>query len=70
MQLVALFAKDLTETMTRVCEVLTMDPPGNNSRIKFEVFKDIYIYLISQVEKKTSKKHAEDVCTYLEKEWA
>lgn len=55
--------------MTKVCEVLTTDPPGNNARIKFEVFKEIYMYLISQVEKTTSKKHAEDVCSYLEKEW-
>ncbi len=62
-------SKDLNETMTRVCEVLTSDPPGSNARIKFTVFKEIYMYLISQVEKMTSKKHAEDVCAYLEKEW-
>ena len=55
--------------MSKVCEVLTSDPPGSNARIKFTTFKELYIFLISQVEKSTSKKHAEEVCLYLETEW-
>ena len=55
--------------MTRVCEVLTADPPGANARIKFEIFKDIYTYLVTQVEKVTSKRHVENVCNYLQNEW-
>jgi hypothetical protein len=55
--------------MTKVCEVLTSDPLGANARIKFTVFKELYMFLISQVEKSTTKKHAEEVCLYLESEW-
>ncbi|RNA24630.1 ropporin-1 [Brachionus plicatilis] len=63
-------SKDLTETMSKVCEVLTADPPGANSRIKFEVFNDLYSFLTFQVEKSTSSKHVEEVCAYLKSEWA
>lgn len=55
--------------MTKVCEVLTADPPGANARIKFDVFKELYLYLVMHVEKTTSKKHVEDVCHYLQNEW-
>ena len=56
--------------MLKVCEVLTADPPGSNSRIKFEVFKDLYSFLAFQVEKSTTSKHVEEVSTYLKSEWA
>ncbi len=55
--------------MTRVCEVLTADPPGANARIKFERFQELYLYYVTQVEKTTSPRYAEEVCTYLKKEW-
>jgi len=55
--------------MSKVCEVLTSDPPGSNARIKFDTFKEIYTFVVVQVEKTTSKKHVEEVCTYLENEW-
>ncbi len=56
--------------MTKVCEILTSDPPGSNARIKFEVFKEIYVYLITQVEKSTPMKYVEEVCSFLQSEWA
>lgn len=56
--------------MTRVCEVLTADPPGSNARIKFDVFKEIYTYMGVEIEKSTSKKYVDEVCTYLQTEWA
>ncbi len=55
--------------MTKFCEILTSDPPGANARIKFEVFKETYLYLITQIEKSTSSKYAEEVCSYLQTEW-
>lgn len=65
----SLISKDLTETLVKVCEVLTSDPPGANARIKFDVFKETYLYLITQIDKSTSRKYAEDVCNYLENNW-
>ena len=62
--------KDLTETLTKVCEILSLDPPGANARIKFDVFKEIYLYLITQVEKSTSPRYADGVLNYLQTEWA
>lgn len=56
--------------MSKVCEILTADPPGANYRIKFEVFKEVYTYLVTQIEKSTSLKHVEEVCNYLKSEWA
>ena len=60
----------MADTMSKVCEVLTADPPGANSRIKFEVFKNLYTFLVFQIEKSTSPNHVEEVCTYLKSEWA
>lgn len=56
--------------MSKVCHVLTADPPGSNSRIKFEVFKDLYSFLAFQIEKATTSKHVEEVTNYLKSEWA
>ncbi len=61
--------KNLVDTMTKVCEVLTADPPGSNARIKFEVFQELYEFLAVQVEKTTPKKHVDEVCAYLKTEW-
>lgn len=62
-------SKDITDSMSKVCEILTSDPPGSNSRIKFDVFKEIYTYLITQVEKSTPMNYVEEVCSFLETEW-
>ncbi len=62
-------SKDITDTMSKVCEILTTDAPGSNARIKFDTFKEIYTYLITQVEKSTSMKYVEEVNSYLESEW-
>lgn len=62
-------SKNLVETMTKVCEVLTADPPGANARIKFTIFQKIYEFLATQVEKTTPKKHVDEVCNYLTQEW-
>ena len=61
--------QDITETMSKVCEILTSDPPGSNARIRFELFKEIYVFLISQVEKSTPLKYVDEVCSYLDSEW-
>jgi hypothetical protein len=61
--------KNITETMTKVCEILTADPPGANARIPFEKFKEIYSYMASSVEVDIPRKHVEEVCNYLETEW-
>ena len=60
----------MAETMTKVCEILTADLPGANARIPFDKFKYVYIYLVSNVERETPRKHVDDVCQYLETEWA
>ena len=60
----------MADTMSKVCEILTADPPGANSRIQFDKFKYIYIYLVSNVERETPRKHVDEVCQYLETEWA
>ena len=62
-------SKDLVETLTKVCQVLTADPPGANARIKFDVFKEIYEFLAVQVEQSTPKTHVDEVCAYLQSEW-
>ena len=55
--------------MTKVCEILTTDAPGSNPRIKFSIFKEIYTYLITQVEKSTPLKYVDEVNSFLESEW-
>lgn len=55
--------------MSKVSEILTSDPPGSNPRIKFAIFKEVYTYLITQVEKSTSMKYVEEVLSFLESEW-
>lgn len=62
-------SKDITDTMSKVCEILTTDAPGSNPRIKFTIFKEIYTYLITQVEKSTPKKYVDEVLNFLETEW-
>lgn len=56
--------------MTKVCEILTADPPGANARISFQTFKDIYTYLVAYLERETPRSHVDDVCKYLQTEWA
>jgi hypothetical protein len=66
----SIISKDLIETLTKVCQILTSDEPGSNARIKFTVFKEIYSYLVMQIEKSSTRDKVEEVSNYLETEWA
>lgn len=56
--------------MERVCEVLTSDPPGSTCRIPFDVFKELLLFLVVNVEKAANTRIADDCLNYLEREWA
>lgn len=61
-------AKNLTDTMIKICELLTSDPPGANARIPFEQWKDYYRYVAS-LDGDISQEQIKRVLDYLEREW-
>jgi hypothetical protein len=58
----------MDETLLKVCELLTSDPPGANARISFEQWKDFYRYL-ARLEGGIDDGHVDKVLNYLQKEW-
>lgn len=62
------FKQDLTDTLIKICELLTSDPPGANARIPFEQWKNFYQYL-AEVDGDINKQHIKKVLDYLSNEW-
>ena len=60
--------QDLTDTLIKICELLTSDPPGANARIPFEQWTKYYRYL-AQVDGDISEEHLKKVLNYLQNEW-
>lgn len=65
---VSKIAKNMTDTLMKVCELLTSDPPGANARISFEQWKKYYRYL-AQLDGEISESHIKQVIDYLANEW-
>lgn len=61
-------SKNLTDTLIKICELLTSDPPGANARIPFEQWKTFYEYL-SALDGEISEQHRKQVLDYLTNEW-
>jgi len=58
---------NLTETMRIICQVLTQDADGGPSRIPYETFVDIFMYLVN-TRNEDSLGHVEAVLNYLREE--
>ncbi|CAF0752473.1 unnamed protein product [Didymodactylos carnosus] len=65
---VSKLARNITDTLTKLCELLTSDPPGANARIPFEQWKKFYRYL-AELDGDISEKHIKEVIDYLANEW-
>ena len=58
----------MTDTLMKICELLTSDPPGANPRIPFETWKKFYQYL-AELDGDVSQAHMKQVIDYLANEW-
>jgi len=58
---------NLVETMKIICQVLTEDADGGASRIPYETFVDIFMYLVN-TRNEDSIQHVEAVLNYLREE--
>jgi len=65
---VSKLAKNITDTLIKICELLTSDPPGANARIPFEQWKKFYRYL-AELDGDVSEQHIKQVIDYLATEW-
>ncbi|UJR13592.1 hypothetical protein I4U23_000605 [Adineta vaga] len=61
-------SKNLTDTLIKICELLTSDPPGANARIPFEQWKKFYRYL-AELDGDIRQEQIKDVIDYLSNEW-
>ncbi|CAF3541151.1 unnamed protein product [Rotaria socialis] len=61
-------AKNMTDTLIKICELLTSDPPGANARIPFEQWKKYYRYL-AEIDGDIREPHIKEVIDYLANEW-
>ncbi|CAF0885699.1 unnamed protein product [Adineta steineri] len=61
-------SKNLTDTLIKICELLTSDPPGANARIPFEQWKKFYRYL-AELDGDISEERIKQVIDYLANEW-
>ncbi|CAF0736319.1 unnamed protein product [Rotaria sp. Silwood1] len=65
---VSKLAKNITDTLIKICELLTSDPPGANARIPFEQWKKYYRYL-AELDGEVHQQHIKEVIDYLANEW-
>ncbi|CAF0756310.1 unnamed protein product [Rotaria sordida] len=65
---VSKLAKNMTDTLIKICELLTSDPPGANARIPFEQWKKYYRYL-AELDGDVKEQHIKEVIDYLANEW-
>ncbi|CAF0725952.1 unnamed protein product [Adineta ricciae] len=65
---VSKIAKNITDTLIKICELLTSDPPGANARIPFDVWKKYYRYL-AELDGDITEEHVKQVIDYLANEW-
>ncbi len=60
--------QNITDTLIKLCELLTSDPPGANARISFEQWKKFYRYL-AELDGEVSEPRIKQVIDYLANEW-
>ncbi|CAF2474909.1 unnamed protein product [Rotaria sp. Silwood2] len=65
---VSKLAKSITDTLIKICELLTSDPPGANARIPFEQWKKYYRYL-AELDGDVHEQQIKEVIDYLANEW-
>ncbi|UJR33684.1 hypothetical protein I4U23_021113 [Adineta vaga] len=65
---VSKLAKNITDTLIKICELLTSDPQGANARIPFDVWKKYYRYL-AELDGDITEQHVKQVIDYLANEW-
>ncbi|CAF1072526.1 unnamed protein product, partial [Adineta ricciae] len=61
-------SKSLTDTLIKICELLTSDPPGANARIPFDQWKKFYRYL-AELDGDIRQEQIQEVIDYLANEW-
>ena len=66
--IVFLFSQSLTDTLIKICELLTSDPPGANARIPFDQWKKFYRYL-AELDGEIRQEQIQEVIDYLANEW-